>query len=146
MKEVKEKLTIRKATMRDFDEIDSLSDELLGSPIGIRKKFLKKALNSKNYLCLIAELNKEIVGFIDMWAFPDISHGAYLAQIQNLVVAKKFRGRGIGTKLVKEVIKFFKKKKYHELHVWTEKENYNAIKLYKQLGLKDNSILLEMES
>jgi ribosomal protein S18 acetylase RimI-like enzyme len=141
-----EQLKIRKATMKDFDKIYSLSDELLGNPIGNRKMFFRMALNNKNYLCLVAELNKEVVGFIDMWSFPDVSHGAYLAQLQNLIVTKKLRGRGIATKLVKETIKIFKTKNYHELHIWTQKDNKVAIGMYKRCGLKDESILLEMEN
>jgi len=138
-------LIIRKAVMKDFDKIDSLSNELVGNPVGSRKKKFQRALNDKDYLCLVAEVNEEIVGFVDMWAFPDVSHGAYLAQIQNLIVTEEFRGKRIGTELIKNVIKFFKKKKYHELHVWTKKRNKGAIKLYKQLGFKDENVLLEME-
>lgn len=140
----KNSLIIRKARLKDFDEINSLSNELIGS-FGNRNKIFQRALRNKNYLCLVAELNKKIVGFIDLWAFPDVSHGACLAQIQNLVVTRKFRGMRIGTKLIKEVIKFSKKKKYHELHVWTEKKNKAAIKLYKKVGFKKEQVLLEME-
>jgi ribosomal protein S18 acetylase RimI-like enzyme len=142
---VEKNLLIRKAKMKDFSRINSLSDELIGSPMGNRKRIFQKAMKDKNYLCLVAELNKKIIGFIDMWAFPDVSHGAYLAQIQNLIVSKKFRNKGIGAKLIKEAIKFSKKRKYHELHVWTEKKNKVAVKLYKKLGLKKEHVLLEKE-
>jgi len=91
---LKKDFLIRKATIKDSDRINSLSTELIGSPIGDRKRIFQKAIKHKNYLCLVAEFNKKIIGFIDMWAFPDVSHGAYLAQIQNLIVAKEFRGTG----------------------------------------------------
>ena len=137
---------IRKANLGDINQINSLAEELLGSPVGDREEMFVKALENKNYLCLVAETNGEVVGFIDMWAFPDASHGAYLAQIQNLIVTEKMRGKGIGTRLIEEIIRFFKKKKYHELHVWTEKENRGAVQLYKRLGFRREQLLLEMES
>jgi len=137
---------IRKANLGDINQINSLAEELLGSPVGDREEMFVKALENKNYLCLVAETNGEVVGFIDMWAFPDASHGAYLAQIQNLIVTEKMRGKGIGTRLIEEIIRFFKKKKYHELHVWTEKENRSAVQLYKRLGFRREQLLLEMES
>lgn len=138
-------MKIRKADLGDFNQIDSLCEELLGSSVGEREEMFRKALENKDYLCLVAEINEKVVGFIDMWAFPDVSHGAYLAQIQNFVVTEKMRGKGIGTKLVEEVILFFRNKKYHELHVWTEKKNRGAIQLYKRLGFGKEQLLLEME-
>lgn len=137
---------IRKANLRDFNKIDALSEELLGSSVGDRKEMFGRALKIGDYLCLVAEMNKEVVGFIDMWAFPDVSHGAYLAQIQNLIVTERMRGKGIGTRLIEETIEVFRKRKYHELHVWTEKKNRDAIRLYKRLGFRTEQLMLEMES
>jgi len=139
-------IKIRKANLGDLDQINSLAEELLGSSVGDRREMFVKALENKDYLCLVAEIDGEVVGFIDMWAFPDVSHGAYLAQIQNVVVTEKMRGKGVGTRLVEEMIGFFKKRKYHELHVWTEKENRGAVQLYKRLGFRKEQLLLEMES
>ena len=138
-------LKIRRADLSNLNQINSLCEELLGSCVGSREEMFRKALKNKDYLCLVAEIGREVVGFIDLWAFPDVSHGAYLAQIQNFVVTKKTRGKGIGTRLLEEIIKIFREKKYHELHVWAEKENEAAIRLYKRLGIKNECVLLEME-
>jgi ribosomal protein S18 acetylase RimI-like enzyme len=138
-------LRIHRAKLSDLYQINSLCEELLGSSVGSREEMFRKALKNKDYLCLVAEIGREVVGFIDLWAFPDVAHGAHLAQIQNFVVTKKMRGKGIGTKLLEEIIKIFRDKKYHELHVWAEKENEEAIRLYKKLGIKNECILLEME-
>jgi len=139
-------IKIRKADLKDFNKIDSLSEELLGNSVGDRKEMFGTALKNDDYLCLVAEMNKEVVGFVDMWAFPDVSHGAYLAQVQNLVVAEIMRGKGVGTRLIEEIIGVFRKRRYHELHVWTEKKNKSAIRLYKRLGFRKEQLLLEMES
>jgi len=139
-------IKIRKADLKDFNQIDALSEELLGSSVGNREEMFHRALENEDYLCLVAEINEVVVGFIDMWALPDVSHGAYLAQIQNLVVTEKMRGKGVGTRLIKEMIGFFKRKRYHEFHVWTEKENESAIRLYKRHGFRKEHLLLEMES
>jgi len=139
-------IKIRKVDLKDFNKIDSLSEELVGSSVGDRKEMFGRALKNGDYLCLVAEMNKEVVGFIDMWAFPDVSHGAYLAQVQNLAVTERMRGKGIGTRLIEEIIEVFRKKKYHELHVWTEKKNKDSIRLYKRLGFRTEQLMLEMKS
>ena len=138
-------IKIHRADLSHFNPMNSLCEELLGSSVGDRKEIFRKALKNKDYLCLVAEIGKEVVGFIDLWAFPDVSHGAYLAQIQNFVVTEKMRGKGIGTKLLQEIIRVFREKKYHELHVWTEKNNEAALRLYKKFGIKNEHVLLEME-
>ncbi|MGQ9691117.1 MAG: GNAT family N-acetyltransferase [Thermoproteota archaeon] len=94
---------------------------------------------------MVAEFRSRVIGFIDMWMFPDVVHGACLMQIQNLIVKEEFRGRGVGRELLKTAIKISEKNGYPELHVWAEKKNKHAISLYKKLGFKRESILLEME-
>ena len=138
-------LKIRRANLSNLNQINSLCEELLGRCVGSREEMFLNALENKDYLCLVAEIDKEVVGFIDLWAFPDVAHGAYLAQIQNFVVTKKMRGKGIGTRLLEEILKIFREKEYHELHVWAETDNQAAIRLYKKLGIKNESVLLEME-
>ena len=52
------------------------------------------------------------------------------ASINYLFIHKDYRGRGIGSRLLKEMIKQTDDMGVVELHVGTEKENERAISLY----------------
>ena len=138
-------VNIREAKMKDFEQINELMQDLLGDPIFKRKKVFDEALSSENYIPLVAEVNGDIVGFLDIWHFPDVGHGATLGVIENFIVSERYRKMGIGGKLLEEGVEIAKKQKFHELHVWTEFKNRNAIKMYKKNGFINENLLLERE-
>jgi len=83
---------------------------------------------------LVAEEDKQIVGFI--WAHF-IQYGFFkYGTIDELFVKKEFRGKGIGSALLKKAIKKLQNFKVKIILVDTEKENKEAIKLYKNVGFE----------
>lgn len=110
-----------------------------------RLEILTKALKHRDYELLVAELDDEIVGFIDQWIIHDFTHGAKLSFIQNLYVVSKHRRKGVGNRLLEKIITSAKDKGVLEIHVVTEFENKPAIELYKEHGLVKESFQLEME-
>lgn len=110
-----------------------------------RADALKQALKNPNYELLVAELDGEIVGFTDQWIINDFAHGAKLSYIQNLYVAAKHRRKGIGDRLLQEIMRNAETKGVLEIHVVTEFENEPAINLYKKHGLVRESLQLEKE-
>ena len=112
---------------------------------GKRIEILRKALRNPDYELLVAEVEGEIAGFVDQWVIHDFAHGAKLSYIQNLYVTSKHRGKGVGSKLLEEIIKSAKNKGVLEIHVVTEFENKSAISLYRKHGLVKASLQLERE-
>ncbi len=85
-------------------------------------------------ILLVAEEDKQIAGFI--WAHF-IQYGFFkYGTIDELFVKKEFRGRGIGSALLKKAIKKLQNFKVKIILVGTEKENKEAIKLYKKVGFE----------
>jgi len=109
------------------------------------RKALEKLLATENYVILVAELDRKIVGFIDYYILPSVWEKWNEATINYLFIHKDYQGRGIGSKLLKEVIKQTDKMGIMELHVGTEKENKRAIHLYKKHGFLKEYLLLERE-
>ena len=134
---------VRKAVIGDLEQIADLLQELLGEPVAERKSHFENALASNNYIPLVAEVEGKIAGFLDIWYFPDVGHGATLGLIVNFIVADNFRREGIGSMLLSESIKIAKEKRFHELHVWTGFQNKDAISVYKKHGFTNESLLLE---
>jgi ribosomal protein S18 acetylase RimI-like enzyme len=110
-----------------------------------RMEILRTALRNPDYELLVAELEGEIVGFIDQWVIQDFVHGAKLGYIQNLYVTPEHRRKGIGARLLQESLKRAEDKGVLEIHVVTEFDNEPAINLYRTHGLTQESLQLEKE-
>ncbi len=95
------------------------------------------------YDILVAIAGGEIAGLVDLWTFPDFGEGENMSMIQNLVVASKFRLRGIADALVKRVVKLSKKRGAKEIHVSTSMTNKKAIALYRKHGFTKLHAFLE---
>jgi ribosomal protein S18 acetylase RimI-like enzyme len=140
-----ENIKIRKATLGDIDTIETLLQELIGDPLGDRRIFTIQAFSSEDYIGLIAEMGKEIVGYIDLWGFPDPGHGAMLGIISSFIVSENYRNMGVGDRLLEEAVKEAKKRNFKEFHVWTEFENEAAKAIYRKHGFVNESLVLERE-
>ena len=144
MKHTKD-LVIREASSDDVNGIiEVLKTSYLQDEAWARKA-LEKLLATENYVILVAELDGKIVGFIDYYILPSVWEKWNEATINYLFIDKEYQGRGIGSKLLKEVIKQTDKMRIMELHVGTEKENKRAIRLYKKHGFRKEYLLLERE-
>lgn len=85
--------------------------------------------------CLLAEINGIIVGMIwvrciNGYGFID-DHTPELA----MSVYTEYRGKGIGSKLLKEMLRFLKDLGYSKVSLSVEKDNY-AAKMYSQFGFQ----------
>ena len=140
-------LRVRRADERDISVLSMLAEEFMpkGATREKRIELLRQALKNTDYELLVAELDGEIAGFIDQWIVHDFAHGAKLSYIQNLYVTSKHRRKGVGNKLLEEVIRSAKNEGVLEIHVVTEFENKPAINLYRKHGLVKESLQLDRE-
>ncbi len=140
-------LRVRRADESDISVLSVLAEEFMPEEATREKRIeiLRQALENPDYELLVAELDEGIVGFIDQWIIHDFAHGAKLSYIQNFYVTPKHRKKGVGGRLLEEVIKSAKNKGVLEIHVVTEFENRPAISLYRKHGLVKKSLQLEKE-
>lgn len=130
-------MKIRNATKKDKKSISKLYYEL--HPIEEKENkekglFVPIKISKIKPILLVAEENKKAVGFI--WAHF-IQYGFFkYGTIDEFFVRKESRGKGIGGKLIKKVVKKFQKTNAKIILVGTEKENKEAIRLYKKLGFE----------
>jgi ribosomal protein S18 acetylase RimI-like enzyme len=138
-------LVVRKASSDDINGIIEVLETIYLQDEAWARKALERLLATENYVILVAELGCEIVGFIDYYILPSVWEKWNEATINYLFIHKDYQDRGIGSKLLKEVIKQTDKMGIMELHVGTEKENKRAIHLYKKHGFLKEYLLLERE-
>lgn len=102
------------------------------------KQFAAK-LCEKGTLCTVYE-SGEIVAMTAGYTKDIIDNQAYIS-----IVATKteFQGKGYATKLIKEFIDISRETGLSSIHLYTARQNLNAINLYKRIGFREWSILEE---
>lgn len=85
--------------------------------------------------CLCAEVNKKIVGAV--WVRNISGFGNVGDNTPEFAISlfKKYRGHGIGTELMKQMLKLLKNKGYKKVSLAVQKENY-ALRMYHNVGFK----------
>ena len=129
-------MRIRNFTQKDKKIISELYYEL--HPIEEKEKRKKGLLvpvekSRLKTILLVAEENNRVEGFIqgNLIVYEFFRYDT----IEELFVKKEFKNKGIERSLVKEIMKQFKNFKV-KVFVTTDKENKEAIELYKKLGFK----------
>lgn len=142
---------IRNASSLDLDEIVKMrlslqkhaekANPLIWRYTDERKRLIRQELEEhfkdENNLILIAEAKGEIVGLI---------HGAAqhrtdyipndIGNILTIYVHENFRRRGIGSRLVQEVCRFFRSRNVQEVYLRYVLGNKEAEKFWARLGFK----------
>lgn len=89
--------------------------------------------------CLVAELDKKIVGAV--WARILCGEIKGFGNVDDrtpelaISLYREYRGKGIGTALLEEMLKLLKDKGYERSSLSVEKENY-AVRMYRRSGFQ----------
>ena len=134
-------LIIRKIIESDLENgflesLDNLrqTSNLEQNPV---KNILKKILENENHIIHVAELNGKIVGSTTLLIEQKFIHeGGFVGHIEDVVVNKKFEGRGIGMKLVLSLLDVAKEKKCYKTILNCEDK---LIPFYEKIGFKQKS-------
>lgn len=86
--------------------------------------------------CLVAEVDNKIIGAVWVRIMNDYGHIDDQTPSVAISVCKDFRGRGIGTALMKEMLTLLKERGYRQASLAVQKENY-AVKMYKKVGFEN---------
>jgi len=140
-------IKVRSADEKDFRRLVIIAEEFIPGEAENYKRIevLKQALRNPNYELLVAELEGEVVGFIDQWVIHDFVHGAKLGYVHSLYVSPEHRKKGIASKLLQEAMKNARDMGVSEIHITTRFDNKPAINLYRKHGLVRKHLQLEKE-
>lgn len=140
-------LNIRELKENEYNILDNFLYEAIFIPKGTEKPpreiinneelqvYVKDFGNYKDDNCIVAELNNKIVGACWTRIMNDYGHIDDNTPSFAISLYEEYRGKGIGTKLMKTMLKLLKDKGYKRTSLAVQKDNY-AVKMYKKVGFK----------
>ena len=90
---------------------------------------------SKHDIALVADINGKIVGAVWVRIMNDYGHIDNKTPSFAISVYKEYRGKGIGTALMSEMLAILKKRGYEQASLSVQKKNF-AAEMYRKLGFK----------
>lgn len=90
---------------------------------------------SKHDIALVADINGKIAGAVWVRIMNDYGHIDDKTPSFAISVYKEYRGKGIGTALMREMLAILKKRGYKQASLSVQKKNF-AAEMYRKLGFK----------
>jgi ribosomal protein S18 acetylase RimI-like enzyme len=145
-------IVIRKAKKSDLPAIKKLLAELTDAmddtecvDMRVAPKAWEHLLEDARSHFLVATAQGIPVGLIHFTIRQTVLHRSPSAMIDELVVTKEYRGRGIGRQLVLAAIERSRQLGCCEVEVSTEQTNLRARKFYRKCGFDKTEMLFEMD-
>ena len=98
-----------------------------------------KELNEKNRYFVVIEIDNEVIGA------GQASYKKNIGELGRIYIKKEFRNNGIGTKLIKHLIDFLKKKKVKEIESYAYTRNKSSLKVHHKFGFKEEAYKLVLK-
>ncbi|MFA5577538.1 MAG: ribosomal protein S18-alanine N-acetyltransferase [Tissierellaceae bacterium] len=126
-------IAIRRMEERDLDRIMEIEEDSFTSPWP-KNSFLLEITSNQLARYIVAELDGLVVGYGGIWLIIDEGH------ITNIAVESKYRGLGLGKKLVEGLIDICIDRKIRAMTLEVRRSNTAAQGLYRKYGFKDSGI------
>ncbi|GAH65191.1 unnamed protein product [marine sediment metagenome] len=145
-------ILIREARESDLLTIRKLTLELIeamGNTEGIDIKLIaencQNLLSEDNSHILVAEIEGVVVGFVNFTTRKTILHRGFSGLIDEIIVAKSYRGKSLGKQLLSSAIEKSRQLGCCEVEVSTEKINIKAREFYRQCGFTERGMFFEID-
>jgi len=110
----------------------ALENEILDKEI--IEEIFNNNIKNPNYYYLIAENLDGKMGFITFHTQYLLHHSGLVGEIQEFYVTQNFRNKGIGRKLIDEIMEIADQNNLKSIEVTTNKKRIENIAIYENLG------------
>ena len=124
-------IKIETASTRLLDRLYEIEEQCFDQE-AFSKRQIAYLLTNYNSIALVAKANSDLAGFII--AQIEVEDDHLFGHIITINVSPKYRRKGIGTKMIKEIEIVLKQKGIRECQLEVREDNTAAIKLYQSLG------------
>ena len=118
-------VTVRPMTEADLDQVMELEKAIFASPW--RRSFFLSDINRPQGLSVVVEDEGVILGYAVAW-------GTEETHLANLAVSEDERGKGIGGRLLDEVIAFAQRSRAESIYLEVRVSNTIARRFYSERG------------
>jgi len=129
------------ATIDDLEELIGLLHVLFSQDIEFEPDYEKQKRGLKQIIStpetgeiLVLKIDGKILGMVSLLYSISTALGGKVATLEDMVIDKDFRGKGLGKELLKAAINFSKTRSCLRLTLLTDFDNDNAQRLYSQAG------------
>jgi len=139
--------TIREIQKQEYPLLDHFLYEAIFIPTGIEpppkniitsselQVYVEHFGELKNDRGLVAEVNGKIVGAVWVRIMNDYGHIDNKTPSLAISLYKEYRGLGIGTAMMKQILSLLKENGYKQVSLSVQKANY-AAKMYQKMGFE----------
>lgn len=139
--------TIRKMTVPEYPLLSDFLYEAIFIPEGIKPPprdiiaspelqiYVERFGALKDDFALVAEIEGKIVGAVWVRIMNDYGHIDDETPSLAISLYKKYRGQGIGTNMMKEILSLLKTHGYKRVSLSVQKANY-AAEMYRKIGFE----------
>ncbi len=120
---------IRQMDKKDIEQVERIEKEIFSIPWSAHS--FEDAAMTKENIYLVCECNGAIAGYCGLWTV--LGEG----NITNMAVDKKYRKKGIGEALMKEMEKRGRQKDVDIFFLEVRQSNAAARRLYDKMGYKE---------
>lgn len=121
-----ERFIIQRMSHQDLDEVARLEKLSFSDPWS--KRSFEDELTNRFSIPLVVKSGTRIVGYACLW------HIYEQMEIANIAVSPEFRGKGVGSTMMKRVLEVAKEKGCRSIILSVRKSNSAAISLYRRFG------------
>lgn len=141
------KYTIREMTAQEYPLLDDFLYEAIFVPEGVDppsksiitspelQVYVKGFGASKDDFALVVEVENKIIGAVWVRIMNDYGHIDDKTPSLAISLYNKYRGQGIGSSLIKEMLSLLQVHGYKHVSLSVQKANY-AAKLYQKIGFR----------
>ena len=135
--------TVRHAAIEDLDRLLALYRALAGEKRSAlpgdaeqSRSVLERILDEPTRHLMVAELEGELAGTVDMVVVSNLTHrGMPWAAVENVVVAERFRRRGVASRLFARIIAIAREEGCCKLELVSGKHRTGAHAFYRSVGM-----------
>ena len=144
----KEHVVIEPATEADLDELSEMLGELFAQEGDFRPDREKQLRGLRLIFeqpsrgrVFVLRQNGAIVGMINLLFTISTAEGGFVILLEDLVVNKKYQGKGYGRKLLEHAIDFAKQKNFLRVTLLTDRPENVAQEFFRHHGFVESSMI-----
>jgi len=141
-------ISIVKARPKDFKGVFILLEQLfLNEKLSKfkTKNIFIEDLTSKDSMELLLKENDEIIGYASVKFRNDIQSQGRIGYLSELIIDRANRGKGLGTKFLKEIMRMSKNKGCKEIQFPSTFKRKKAHKFYESIGFHKTAYFFWIE-